>query len=38
MRAAWPRFGKFGHVKQALNPAMYPAFKRRLRKVERPSR
>jgi hypothetical protein len=33
MRNAWPRFRGFGHVKQALNPGMYPAFKRRLKNV-----
>jgi hypothetical protein len=37
MRVAWPRFGGFGHVKQALNPAMYAAFRRRLKNVERPT-
>jgi hypothetical protein len=30
MRRAWPRFRGFGHVKQTLNPAMYPAFRRGL--------
>ena len=35
MRRAWPRFRGFGHVKQALNPGMYGAFKRRLRDVRR---
>ena len=33
MRKSWPRFRGFGHVKQSLNPAMYPAFKRRLKDV-----
>jgi len=37
MRKAWPRFGGFGHVKQALNPGMYGAFRRRL-KNERSAR
>jgi len=36
MRRAWPRFRGFGHVKQALNPGMYGAFKRRLKKVRAP--
>jgi hypothetical protein len=36
MRKAWPWFRKFGHVKQALNPAGYAAFKRRLKHVEGP--
>jgi hypothetical protein len=33
MRKAWPRFRAFGHVKQSLNPAMYSAFKRRLKNI-----
>ena len=33
MRKAWPSFRAFGHVKQYLNPARYPMFKRRLRSV-----
>lgn len=36
MRKAWPRFRGFGHVKQALNPAGYPSFKRRLKNVRSP--
>jgi hypothetical protein len=36
MRAAWPAFRGFGHVKQRLNPARYPAFVRRLKRVRRP--
>jgi hypothetical protein len=36
MRAAWPRFRAFGHVKQRLNPECYPAFLRRLKKVASP--
>jgi hypothetical protein len=36
MRKAWPRFRGFGHVKQSLNPAMYRAFKRRLKNVRGP--
>jgi hypothetical protein len=34
MRAVWPAFRAFGHVKQFLNPMRYPAFKRRLKGVE----
>ena len=37
MRKAWPRFRGFGHVKQSLNPGLYPAFKRRLKNVRRPA-
>lgn len=33
MRKAWPGFRGFGHVKQYLNPAGYPVFKRRLKNV-----
>ena len=36
MRKTWPSFRGFGHVKQYLNPARYPMFKRRLRKVASP--
>ena len=36
MRKAWPRFRGFGHVKQSLNPGLYSAFKRRLKKVRTP--
>jgi hypothetical protein len=36
MRAIWPQFRNFGHVKQFLNPARYPSFKRRLRHVASP--
>jgi hypothetical protein len=36
MRAVWPAFRGFGHVKQHLNPARYPAFVRRLKRVARP--
>jgi hypothetical protein len=35
MRAAWPAFRAFGHVKQFLNPARYPMFKRRLNACRR---
>src|SRR5260221_5272808 len=37
MRAAWPAFRAFGHVKQFLNPARYPMFKRRLKRVQAPT-
>ncbi len=37
MRKSWPRFRAFGHVKQSLNPGLYPEFKRRLRNVRRPT-
>ena len=37
MRKAWPWFRRFGHVKQALNPAGYAAFRRRLKNVRAPS-
>jgi hypothetical protein len=37
MRAAWPQFRNFGHVKQHLNPTRYAAFKRRLKNVESPA-
>lgn len=33
MRAVWSRFRGFGHVKQFLNPGMYPQFKRNLKNV-----
>jgi hypothetical protein len=36
MRAVWPQFRSFGHVKQRLNPGRYPAFKRRLKQVRAP--
>jgi hypothetical protein len=36
MRKVWPAFRTFGHVKQFLNPARYPMFKRRLKRVEAP--
>ena len=36
MRKAWPSFRAFGHVKQYLNPARYPIFKRRLKHVASP--
>ncbi|HEV7300489.1 MAG TPA: hypothetical protein VGN72_14065 [Tepidisphaeraceae bacterium] len=38
MRRAWPGMRAFGHVKQYLNPAGYPAFKRRLTNVTAPHR
>ena len=36
MRSVWPSFRAFGHVKQYLNPARYPDFKRRLKRVTAP--
>jgi len=33
MRAVWPRLRGFGHVKQFLNPGMYPLFNRSLKNV-----
>ena len=38
MRKVWPGFRAFGHVKQYLNPARYPDFKRRLRRMAAPER
>ena len=35
MRRVWAGFGRFGHVKQRLNAACYPAFRRRLRGIKR---
>ena len=37
MRQAWPAFRAFGHVKQVLNAAGYPAFRRRLKSIRRPA-
>jgi hypothetical protein len=37
MRKIWPGFRAFGHVKQYLNPARYPMFKRRLKRVASPT-
>ncbi len=37
MRKVWPGIGAFGHVKQFLNPALYPKFNRRLKHVASPS-
>ena len=37
MRRVWPSFRAFGHVKQFLNPTLYPQFKRRLKRVASPS-
>ncbi len=34
MRAVWPSFRAFGHVKQFLNPTLYSRFRRRLRGVK----
>jgi hypothetical protein len=36
MRKIWPAFRAFGHVKQFLNPTLYPLFKRRLKHVTSP--
>jgi hypothetical protein len=36
VRAAWPDFRHFGHVKQYLDPANYRAFEKRLVDVESP--
>jgi len=36
MRKVWPGIRAFGHVKQFLNPALYPTFKRRLKHVASP--
>ena len=36
MRRIWPSFTRFGHVKQSLNPTLYPMFKRRLKHVISP--
>ena len=33
MLKVWPGMRPFGHVKQFLNPALYPRFKRRLKNV-----
>ena len=37
MRKVWPAFARFGHVKQSLNPTLYPVFKRRLKHVASPA-
>jgi hypothetical protein len=37
MRAIWPAFRTFGHVKQFLNPGRYAIFKRRLKRVQAPT-
>jgi hypothetical protein len=36
IREIWPEFRSFGHVKQFLNPAQYPAFERQLEGVASP--
>jgi hypothetical protein len=36
MRKVWPSFRGFGHVKQFLNPTLYPTFRRTLKHVESP--
>jgi hypothetical protein len=38
MRKVWPSFRAFGHVKQHLNPTLYPQFKRRLKNVAAPTK
>jgi 5-methylcytosine-specific restriction enzyme A len=38
IRAVWPRFRAFGHVRQFLNPQMYGKFKRRLSNVKSPAK
>jgi len=37
MRKVWPSFRAFGHVKQFLNPTLYPKLKRRLKNVAKPA-
>jgi hypothetical protein len=37
MRKVWPAFRAFGHVKQRLNPTLFPKFKRQLKHVMSPS-
>jgi hypothetical protein len=37
MRKVWPSFRAFGHVKQFLNPTLYPAFKKCLKRVTSPT-
>jgi hypothetical protein len=37
MRAIWPGFRGFGHVKQYLNPTRYGQFTRRLKHVKSPA-
>ena len=37
MRAVWPGFRAFGHVKQTLNPGQWPSFERRLKGVRTPA-
>jgi hypothetical protein len=38
MRQVWPTFRAFGHAKQRLNPARYPAFIKRLKNIAVPAR
>lgn len=38
MRKVWPSFRGFGHVKQFLNPTLYPVFRRQLKHVASPLR
>jgi hypothetical protein len=37
VRAIWPEFRRFGHVKQYLDPANYPAFEKQLIGVATPA-
>jgi hypothetical protein len=37
MRKIWHNFRGFGHAKQRLNPTLYAAFRKRLKRVEAPS-
>jgi len=38
IRAVWPSFRAFGHVRQFLNPTLYPKLNRRLKNVTLPRR
>jgi hypothetical protein len=37
MRTIWPAFRAFGHVKQFLNPTRHAIFKRRLKRIQKPT-
>jgi hypothetical protein len=37
MQKLWPRFRAFGHIKQFLNPTLYPQFKKRLKHLALPN-
>lgn len=37
LRAVWPEFRNFGHVKQVLSPARYPRFEKQLTNVAAPA-